>query len=92
MHMRTILLIQTLIIVAGGYYIYRISHEATPAEVVPVVATTTVSVSKVTPPKAADIVASSTTEVGTSSTVQTNPTGPHDAGMEWPTLDGPQVQ
>jgi len=91
--MRTILLVQTLIIIAGAYYVYLLTH---PDGVVP--APTPAPVVKVEVPKSAphDIAAPATTTsaptTSTTTNVKTNIGGPHDAGMEWPTLDSVQSQ
>lgn len=89
--MRTILLVQTLIIIAGGYYIYLISH---PGEVTSPTVTEEVVVPDTTPAtkKVGVSEAPKIATTSSSTTVTTDPQGPHDAGMEWPTLEGVQVQ
>ena len=78
--MRLILIIQTIIIVAGAYYIYTLRQSDE------IVTPSTASTTPLPPPvpvraEPAPVEATSSTEV------QTDISGPNDAGMEWPTLD-----
>jgi hypothetical protein len=78
--MRLILIIQTIIIAAGAYYIYTLRQQddmvtESTAETVPVPPPVPVRT------EPAPVAATSTTEV------QTGISGPNDAGMEWPTLE-----
>jgi hypothetical protein len=80
--MKLILIVQTLIIILGGYYIYTLSkdsvveEEVVIEEVLPVVETRAVATT-------------TATEVETTSmpVVSEDLDGPHDQGMEWPTLE-----
>jgi hypothetical protein len=90
--MRTILLVQTLIIIAGAYYVYTLTH---PTAVTPVEApapVVRVEAPKVTPHDSTPQATTTGVTTTTTTTVKTNIGGPHDAGMEWPTLDGIQSQ
>jgi hypothetical protein len=81
--MRTILIVQFLIIIAGAYYLYTLSatqtadvpEEAVIVEVLPAPTTT----------PAANTVATTTTDTPA---VRVDHNGPDDVGMEWPTLEG----
>jgi hypothetical protein len=79
--MKIILVIQSLIILAGAYYIYTLSHETAEPEVV---------VNEVIP---APTSTPATIEVEETATVETKANtpvpiaGPNDAGMEWPVFE-----
>jgi hypothetical protein len=80
--MKIILVIQSLIILAGAYYIYTLSHETVEQDEV---------VTKVVPaptstPAAVEIEATTTVETKTNAPVPS--AGPNDAGMEWPVFEG----
>jgi hypothetical protein len=80
--MKLILIAQTLIIILGGYYIYTLSkgpvvvEEVVPEEVLPVVETRTV-----------DTATTTVVETTVAPAVSEDLDGPHDQGMEWPTLE-----
>jgi hypothetical protein len=81
-HMRTIVIVQTLIIIAGAYYIYTLSQAPAPEPEVETIQTDPVV--PVTPPpvvEAAPVVVPATT------TVSTDPSGHSDVGMEFPIID-----
>ena len=84
--MRAILLIQSIIILLGAYYIYTLSHvtkvELSPVPVVQMVPTSTPNKLRegytpptTQPPKDTPVIQATTSSI----------TGPSDAGMEYPT-------
>jgi hypothetical protein len=77
--MKIILIIQSLIIVAGAYYLFTLNHEVV-TEVQPVVVETLPE----TPAATTTDEAVTTRETDVSSDIA----GPNDAGMEWPTIEG----
>jgi hypothetical protein len=84
--MRTILIIQSLIILAGAYYIYTLAHSTpTPvdepaAELLPQTDVSPASVDREDETK-------ETTDDETAPAIGTTITGPNDAGMEFPIPD-----
>lgn len=83
--MKAIILLQSIIIVLGAYYIYTMSHavsvEPSPVPVVDMVPTTSptdVHEGYVAPTKQPP------TDVAATATVKTTVTGGNDAGMEYP--------
>ena len=92
--MKAIILLQSIIILLGAYYIYTLSQAKAPADVTPMIhleqATTTEHPGYVPPtgPPPTD----ESLDVPSDATTST-PTGPSDAGMEYPVPDpGIQVQ
>lgn len=79
--MKIILVIQSLIILAGAYYIYTLAYptneEAEVVEVVPLPTST---------PAVVEVEATTTVTSDTSAPAPS--AGPNDAGMEWPVFDG----
>jgi hypothetical protein len=78
--MKIILVIQSLIILVGAYYIYTLAYPTKEVEEVVEVAPLPTST-----PAAVEIEATATTE--TKSNTPAPSAGPNDAGMEWPTLE-----
>ena len=78
--MKIILVIQSLIILAGAYYIYTLAYPAKEVEEVVEVMTLPTSTPAV-------VEAEATTSIETKSTIPAPIAGPNDAGMEWPTLE-----
>ncbi len=79
--MKIILVIQSLIILAGAYYIYTLAYPAKEVEEVVEVAPLPTST-----PAAVEVEAATTVE--TKSTTPAPSAGPNDAGMEWPVFEG----
>lgn len=79
--MKIILVIQSLIILAGAYYIYTLAYPTKEVEEVVEVAPLGTST-----PAAAEIEATTTVETKTNAPVPS--AGPNDAGMEWPVFEG----
>ncbi len=79
--MKIILVIQSLIILAGAYYIYTLAYPAKEVEEVVEVAPLPTST-----PAAVEVEATSSAEVDTS--IPAPSAGPNDAGMEWPVFEG----
>ncbi len=79
--MKIILVIQSLIILAGAYYIYTLAYPTKEVEEVVEVAPLPTSTAAVV-----EVEASSVDEVDTS--VPAPNAGPNDAGMEWPIFEG----
>jgi hypothetical protein len=81
--MKTILIIQTLIIIAGAYYFYTQMYKK---DAEPVIEERVIE-EPVTPvvSEASDVTAEATSTV---STELLPIAGPNDAGMEWPTIEG----
>jgi hypothetical protein len=83
--MRAIILIQSIIIVVGAYYIYTMSHAVTAQPVAPVID----MVPKTTPTEIHEGYVAPTTQppkdIPVSTTTKSKVTGPNDAGMEYPT-------
>jgi hypothetical protein len=79
--MKIILVIQSLIILAGAYHIYTLAYPTKEVEEVVEVAPLPTS----TP---AIVEVEATTTVETKSTTPAPGAGPNDAGMEWPVFEG----
>jgi hypothetical protein len=89
--MRAIILLQSIIIILGAYYIYTMTHavkvEESPVPVVDMVPTTepTDTHPGYVPPKANP----PSDEPVSSTTLKSTVTGPNDAGMEYPDAPPP---
>jgi hypothetical protein len=80
--MKIIIIIQSLIILAGAYYIYTLSAPIVIDEPSPTITPALIIREGYTPPTAnPPAVTESTT------TIETGVSGPSDAGMEYPILD-----
>jgi hypothetical protein len=78
--MRIILIIQTLIIIAGAYYFYTEIYSKDSAEPV-------VREIELPPPATTTEKAPAAEPVAATTSANTTIAGPNDAGMEWPVLE-----